>query len=269
MSVDNFLPTMWAGILDLQLQKNLAFSSIVDTSYQGTITGIGSSVKINTVSGITVGDYDATSDIASEDVSTTASTLSINQAKYFSFYVDDCDAAQAAGNIIDPAMEDAAYRLRDAADQYVLGLYTQAGNTVAGGNVNSANVQAALLACGEALDEQNVPQAGRWAVIPPWMKTKLLLAKTDVQAVGGEGWAGSLGNVAGFDIYVSNNINSTLGALCGYTRSINFVGQVWKIEAYRVEKRFKDGVKGLYLFGAKTTKPEALVAMTATETAES
>jgi hypothetical protein len=41
--------------------------------------------------------------------------------------------------------------------------------------------------------------------------------------------------------------------------STTFASQLSKLEAYRIEKQFGDGLKGLELYGAKIVEPETLV----------
>jgi hypothetical protein len=48
----------------------------------------------------------------------------------------------------------------------------------------------------------------------------------------------------------------------GTSRAISFANQILKVEAYRVEKRFADAVKGLNVYGAKVVRPEALGVLT-------
>ena len=46
--------------------------------------------------------------------------LVIDQADYFNFQVDDIDVRQAATRLVDAAMTDAAYRMRDEAVRLAL-----------------------------------------------------------------------------------------------------------------------------------------------------
>lgn len=115
-----------------------------------------------------------------------------------------------------------------------------------------------------------MPEDGRWLVIPPWFKTKLLLAKalvTDNGAAADAFTNGKVGRVGGFDLYESNNVSNdgtTYYIMAGTKKAISFAAQVNKVEAYRPEASFSDAVKGLYVYGAKVVYPDALAVLTAT-----
>ena len=47
--------------------------------------------------------------------------------------------------------------------------------------------------------------------------------------------------------------------------AVTFANQVTKVEAYRPEKGFRDGVKGLCLCGAKVIQPKAVCVCTIAE----
>ena len=65
---------------------------------------------------------------------------------------------------------------------------------------------------GQCLDGQNVPEDGRWAVIPAWMAS--LIKRSDLKQAYLTGDSvsplrnGKLGMVDRFTLYVSNNLSS-------------------------------------------------------------
>ena len=67
---------------------------------------------------------------------------------------------------------------------------------------------------------------------------------------------GSIARAAGFDIYISNDLNNEIIAMT--PDGVTFAQQITKIEAYRREKGFDDGVKGLSLCGAKVVMPDCV-----------
>jgi hypothetical protein len=48
-------------------------------------------------------------------------------------------------------------------------------------------------------------------------------------------------------------------AVAGSTIGTSYAEQINQVEAFRMEKRFADGLKGLHLYGGKVVRPEALV----------
>jgi hypothetical protein len=125
------------------------------------------------------------------------------------------------------------------------------------------------------LDESNVPTEGRYCAIPPWAHGRLLIdgrfIKANEAATDQGQRNGQVGRAAGFDILVSNNIqtnaapggatntNTRYRVIAGHSIATTFADQVSKVEAYRPEDSFADAVKGLHLYGAKVFRPEALV----------
>ena len=123
MAVTTFISELWSARLLNALEKTHVASNLVNRDYEGDIKKQGDTVHINSIGEVTVSDYTRNSDItAPQTLSTTDQTLTITQAKYFNFQIDDVDAAQAAGDIMDKAMQRSAYALNDAADSYILGV---------------------------------------------------------------------------------------------------------------------------------------------------
>lgn len=278
MSITTFIPELWSSRINESLKNALVFGSVVNTDYEGEILRAGDTVNIGSISAVSIGNYTG-AEISAEELSGTSVALAIDQAKYFNFAVDDVDAAQSNVNLLAGGMVEASYGLSNAADEYIASLHASAGVTTNLGSTstplsaNSDNAYSILLLAGQKLTENSVPLQGRWAVLPAWMVTKLVLAKLVVENQTNDAWQnGMIGRVAGFDCYVSNNCATVSGAskiLCGNTKAISFAGQLLKIAAYEVEKGFKNGVKGLYVFGAKVTYPNALACISAVEIAES
>jgi len=271
MSVSNFIPELWSKRINQKLRKSLVFGSVVNTDYEGEIGSGGDTVKINSIGDVTIGNYVPNStSITPEQLNDYQTTLLIDQKKYFAFKVDDVDKAQVNANVMDEAMQSAAWGLKNAADESIAALYTGAGNTITTTAIDSTNAFAAVLTLGQYLSQENVPEDGRWLVIPPWFKTKLLLAKalvTDNGAAADAFTNGKVGRVGGFDVYESNNVandGTTYYIMAGTRKAISFAAQVNKVEAYRPEASFSDAVKGLYVYGTKVVYPDALAVLTAT-----
>lgn len=273
MSVQNFIPQLWSTRINTVLLKTLVYGNVANTDWEGEIRQSGDAVRINSVGPVSIGDYVRNSTIITpEQVENDQLLLTIDQSKYFAFQVDDLDRAQANVDFISGAMERAAWGLRNEADKYIAALWSQASSITTPTQVNSANVLAALLTLGQKLTELNVPMDGRWAVIPAWMHTKLVLAKVIAESKSQDDAfiEGFVGRAAGFDLYVSNNVpivnasgTDQYKVMGGTSKSITFASQVSKVEAYRPQQSFSDAVKGLYLFGAKMVYPDACAVLDA------
>jgi hypothetical protein len=286
MSLNNFTPALWSAKLFVNLRKTLVARSIVNMDYEGEIRQFGDRVKINEIGPITINDYTKYADLTFQQLTSAQKELVIDQAKSFSFEVDDVDKAQNKPAVMSGAMAQAAYDIGDTIDQYILGLYAQAGVTnatymgtsAAAISVSSGNVILTLSFMGRYLTEKNVPTANRWMVIPPWLHQKILLAEIggiSASAVPkistGPVVPGYVGQALGFDFYVSNNVQSSATSvsaiMAGNNSAISYAGQIESVEALRLEKRFSDAVKGLYVYGSKVVRPDALGAGHFTEAA--
>lgn len=274
MALENFIPTIWSARLLENLQKALVYgqAGVVNRDYEGEIRDVGDTVRINAIGTITVSDYSKNTDInAPAALQDSSLLLRIEKAKYFNFAIDDVDRVQQRPTVMDAAMREAAYALRDAADQYIATqMVTEAGvklGTDAAPKVlNSAALAYELLVdIGIELDKQNVPRAGRWVIVPPWVYGLFLkddrfvkagTAQTDQVLANGE-----VGRAAGFSILESNNVPVNAGkyrVLAGVPQAVAYAEQILKVEAYRPERRFADAVKGLHVYGAKVVRPQAV-----------
>ena len=263
MAVTNFIPELWSARLLQSLEKTHVAANLVNRDYEGEIRQQGDTVHINMIGAITVRDYTKGSDIvAPEELSTTDQTLVISQAKYFNFQIDDVDAAQVAGSLMDSALARSAYALKDAADSYILktiadGLLTE--NTIgssAAVALTKDNIYENIIKLRLILDRNNVPLEGRTIVIPPEAYAILLQDSRFVSGdIGSEALrSGYIGSVAGFEIYESNNCSksdSTYTITAQVRSACTYAEQIVETGAYRPEKRFADAVKGLHVYGAK------------------
>lgn len=277
MAVTTFIPTVWSARLLAHLDTAHIYANLLNRDYEGEIKGYGSTVKINQVGEITVKDYTRNSDMdAPEELSTADQTLIIDQAKYFNFQVDDVDKAQVRASLMDTAMQRAAYALSDVSDKYAADLLAKGatnkiGTTASPIGLTASNAYEQLVAIKNMLDKKNVPTAGRWVVVPPEFEGLMLLDQRFVGTGGVKAEAtlvnGAVAQAAGFTIYKSNNVpvaSDKYSILAGYNGAATYAEQIVETEAYRMEKRFADAVKGLHVYGAKVTRPETLVLLTAT-----
>ena len=282
MAVTGFIPKLWSARLLNALDKSHVFANVVNRDYEGEIKKMGDTVHINTIGAVTIGTYTQNTDFTSgpETLATTDQTLTIDQAKYFNFQVDDIDAAQAAGDIMDKAMTRAAYGLADASDKYIAGILAgaaDASNLVSSSAValTSSNVYENVVKMRTILDKANVPTAGRWLVIPPEMYALILLddrfVKTGGEMAEGILRTGLVAQAAGFDIYLSNNcVSANVSEKTTYTitggvdAAATYAEQIVSTEAYRPEKRFADAVKGLHVYGAKVVDKAQIACLKAT-----
>lgn len=282
MAITNFIPEVWAAELLSSLKKSLVFAGpqTVNRNYEGEVSQMGDTVHIVSISRPTVAAYvkNVTS-IVPETLTDADRTLLIDQCNYFAFEVDDVDMRQSrnGGALMSEAASEAAYAIADGIDLSVAALYADAdtANEISTTAITTgALALEGLVNLKVKLDNANVPQQGRYVIVPPWYLGKLLLSDTFVRVdASGTSEAlrnGLVGRAFGFDVFVSNNVTNVTGddylVCAGYTGAITFAAQINKVEAYRPESAFSDALKGLSLWGAKLVRPSGIATLTASIT---
>lgn len=276
-----FIPTVWASRLLTALERSLIYgqTDVCNRDYEGEIREAGNTVKIASIGDVAIGTYTKDEDIAEAEVLTDEDqTLTIDQQKYFNFYVDSIDRAQQNVNVLDEAMRRSAWALKDTADRYLAGIISGAvpnenkiGTTSTPEVPTKENAYEYLVDLGVLLDEANVPLDGRFVVVPAWFHGLLLKDERFIKAGTRRSDAtlanGEVGSAAGFSIMKSNNVPNTSGEkykiVAGHSMATTYVEQVLDLQTYKPEKRFGDAVKGLHVYGAKVVRPTALAMLIA------
>lgn len=299
MSLENFIPTVWAGSILRALKTALVYPQLMNRDYDGDIAAAGDSVRINMIGDVTISTYTKGVDLASPETLTDAQlTLKITEGKSFNFVVDDVDRAQQTPKVMGEASNRAAYGLKKVTDSFCAGLYTDiSANNLIGSDASPITGTWAtagtlaydrLVDLGVLLDNNDVPDEGRWAVVPPWFEGYLLkdnrfTSFATIQALAmlregsitgaigsGIGTNGFIGRAAGMDLYKSNQVPQTSSTkykiIAGHPMAWAFADQILTVEGYRPEKRFGDALKGLHVYGAKVVRPYALALLTGNPT---
>lgn len=284
-----FIPEIWSGKLQVKFYKATVLGEITNNDWEGEIKSQGDKVFIRSIPTITIRDYQKGQSLTNEAPTSTPTELTIDNGKYFSVVVDDVDEVQADVKLMDIFTNDAAEQMKIAIDADVLGnVYADiaAANKGTTAGVNSAaldlgaagdavvitktNVLDLILDMGLALDEQNVPEEGRWMVIPPFMAAMIKGSELRQAYLTGDSEStlrnGKIGSVDRFTIYVSNNLDkSGSGASAEYTvlagtrDGISFASQITNVETLRAQTTFGNIIRGLNVYGYSVTKPEAIV----------
>lgn len=124
------------------------------------------------------------------------------------------------------------------------------------------------------MSENNVPNQGRVAIVPPWFAAKIDLAKlirdTNNSMISNDAY---VGRYMGFEIFESNNIShssTTWYAPMFFSAgdTIAFAEQLMDMEALRDKDAFKDYMRGLIVYGAKVVRPDSLAVAYVSEGSE-
>ena len=258
MAIEKFIPNVWSARLAENLHKTLVFGALCNRNWEGEIRHWGDTVHINCLADITVKTYTPGQDIDEpEQLSGTDTTLTIDHSAYCNFYLNDVDAAQARADVMEAAMRNAAIKLAEDTEHYILSVIRTGAGTKVSGKMPDGGAYALIVSIKTALDKLNVPRTGRKLVMPSSVEAELLLDDRFVTGNGAFSNAvladGAVARAAGFDIYISNDLDNEVVAMT--EDGVTFAQQIADMEAYRREAGFDDGVKALSLCGAKVVMP--------------
>jgi len=293
-----FIPEIWSGKLIEKFYAATVLAAISNTDYEGEIKAYGDTVHIRTIPTITVSDYLSGGNLAVQRPSAPIVDLLINNGKYFNTILDDVMKIQSDINQMALWSDDAGQQMKISVDTAVLQgiLHAAAATTNRGvaAGVISANINLGVTGTplsvvanapgvgqvdvvdvvtrlGQVLDEQNIPEIGRWLVIPTWFGT--LIKRSELREVFLSGDQvtmlrnGKLGMIDRFTVYVSNLLpNGTAGTLAagefvvyaGHAHALTFASQFTNVETLRSEFTFGTLLRGLQVYGYKVVDPKAL-----------
>jgi hypothetical protein len=303
-----FIPSIWSAKLNAKFYAASTFASICNKNWEGDISNLGDKVIINNIPSLTISDYVIGGNLSYQTPTPSTIEMQVDRAKAFAFQVSDVLDYQSKPDLMSMFADDASQQMRVVMDStciyrtFNLGHASNQGATagVKSGLFNlgtsgspfaltAANVLQKVLEMASVLDEQNVPDAGRYLVIDPLTRTLLLQSNIAQAYMTGDSTSpvrnGLVGRIDRFDIYVSNNLpyaaaNTTVwtsgdgseattvattnanrrrALIAGQTTAIAFASQMAKTETLRNPTDFGDLVRGLNIFGHKVVKPEALV----------
>jgi hypothetical protein len=119
-----------------------------------------------------------------------------------------------------------------------------------------------IINMGQVLDEQNIPETGRWLVIPPWVGS--LVKKSDLRnaSISGDGVSlvrnGRLGMIDRFTLFSSNLLptltdttHKVTRIFAGHSAGLTFASQISEMETLRAESTFGTLLRGLQVYGFK------------------
>ena len=294
-----FLPKIYSKKVLNFFRKASVVEAITNTDYAGEISAFGDSVRIIKEPVISVSDYTRGSDTTQTKLTDQEITLVVDSAKAFKFIVDDIETNMSHVNFKEVATSSAAYALRDSYDAAVIASMFSGVSSSSPDHELGADAAAATQTMGQhqggsnsidllgsdgtgtdpldvmsfmakLLDEQSVPEEGRWFVAPPSFYNELAQSGSKLLSVDFNAGQGSIrnglvssGKLRGFDMYKSNNVAAASTAtgkiLAGHISSTATAQTIISTEVLRDPTSFGDIVRGLHVYGAKVLRPEALV----------
>ena len=260
----NFHSEVYSKQCTVVLNKNSVMLPLVNTSYTGEISKDGGVVHIRSFEGgVAVNPYTGTK-IVTELVPTTRE-LKIDQFTQFCFFVDTIDEAQSDLDLLAGFMEQAKISVDLAKDTRIFShvANVDVANVISDTQITKDNVYKKIKSLATVLKKNNVTAAMKpWVVIPVEVEDLLNEAPEFIQAslLGSKTLTeGSIGRIAGLDVFVSTNMVADGGVysiLAGTKNCIAFAGQVAKVEKQESQTAFGTQVAGLYAYGSEMVQPK-------------
>lgn len=259
MAVTNFIQTIWSKKIQdgLELKTKLVDNCLRE--YEGDCK-YAQSVKILGVGEPTIGSYTG-AEISIEEMSDKGQLLTIDQANYFAFYVDDINKAQSVPGLAEEYQRKAVHGLAIARDTFIANLIKGATNVTTATALTQEAVKEAIDSAIVALRERNFDEEGVIEISPAVysiFKNNLVELKTNNDELIKKGIVGMYDD---FKVIMSNNLakdGSHVYCDVRGKKAIAFAGQINEVESLRAEKLFKDIVRGLDTFGAKVIDEERI-----------
>ena len=283
-----FIPEIWSGKMQVKFYAETCIAEICNTDWEGEIRKMGDTVIIRSIPSITINDYVVGQKLSYERPQSPSLVLNVNKGKYWGIELNDVMKVQSDLPLLDKWTDDAVRQLKikvetvfwsdstvyagcDPANMgATAGARSASYNLGAAGaplQITKANVLDVIVDAGTVLDEQNIPEEGRWLVIPVWMAG--LIKKSDLKdaSLTGDGKSilrnGRIGMIDRFTLYASNllyfvtDVGTCYYIPFGQKSGLSFASQITETEKLRNPYDFGDIVRGLKVFGYKPTKPQA------------
>lgn len=305
-----FIPQLWSRKLNAKFYASTILSEISNTDWEGEIKNQGDTVRIRTSPKITIRDYGGAGSVLQTQIpAPDYLDLQVDRGKYFQFGVHDVLAHQADMDLMSQFSSDAAKELKieietdsfykwfvtDGADAANVGAtaglksgqYNLGTDLAPVDTTTPDNLLTTILAMSSTLDEQNVPEDGRWLIISPVDRMRLMQTNIAQAYFTGDSSStirtGKIGMLDRFTVYVSNLLPqagagrgwvpagddlatgaAVAGAparrmiVAGTKHACTFASQFNKLETLRNQTDFGDIVRGLNVYGRRVIKPTAM-----------
>jgi hypothetical protein len=279
-----YIPVIYSGKVMADYRARTVLTKVTNTDYEGEIKKYGDAVWIRSDPVITVRDYRKGQNLVNEQPESTAQQLLIDHGKYWSFVSFSLDNVQTdLKGCLSRWADSGSFEITKAIDPEVFAAMIagassdncgdtagitsndiELGVATSGRAVTKSNILELLVDCGTVLDEQNVPEEGRFMLITPRMAG--LISKSDLKdcSLTGDSTSvirnGRLGNIARFELF-QTNLMPTTGLSSGEANVIFGNKAATTFATQLVESKIQDDPfgfgklhRGLNVYGFKVVK---------------
>lgn len=279
------IPTVWSSRILEKFYTYTVFNEIANTDYEGEIKAYGNEVVIRLRPDIHIHEYVKGAPLKVQQPDQATVKLLIDQGFYWNVLIERVDEAQSDLGMFEEWTEDAAEQLKIRTDRNILhSVYADAaaanqganagaisgninlGATGAGLSLTESNIIKTILKASIVLDEQDVPDADRWMVIPSHVAGLIKASELKDASVTGDMEStlrnGRLGMIDRWTLYRSNNLfvdsNGDTQIIFGHRSALTFAAQLLEASTIEPESAFGRLARGLQVYGFEVLKPEAM-----------
>lgn len=281
------IATIWASVLLTFFYQTTCLAQITTTEFESQIEKFGDTLRIRTLPTPVIHDYVKGMELEVDELEPGYVDLVIDKGLYHNYILDSVDIKQMDYDAMSKWAAHISQFFKIEMDRRVLqDIYADADahnkGATAGlesGDINlgvsgtplaltKTNIIDKITECGVVLDEQNIPNEGRFIVLPA--RTCGLIKQSDLKdaSLTGDGQSilrnGRIGMIDRFEIYMSNAIASVtdthkcFNALFGHKKATAWATQLVENKQYEPEKRFGKGNKQMAAYGYEVVHSDAL-----------
>lgn len=286
-----YIPEVWAPKLLVKFYEKTILAQVSNTDYEGMIQEQGDTVNIQLLPDITIFDHAIGQDLDYENPSPSSTTLDIDKGKGYAFAVPTVSKKQSMIDFVNKWTEDASKQMKISMERSIFAdIYSDADSTNAGATAGAIQEDIDLGSSGSpialtstnivdylvervsvCLDENDVPDDDRFAIIPAWMAAKMKTSELKEASLTGDGKStlrtGKVGELDRFSVYSSNLLATTsdgsgetaYNLICGQKSALTFAAQLTENEIIDNPKAYGKLARGLMVYGYQVVKGTALV----------
>ncbi len=286
---NRYIPLLYAKKVLYDFYASTVWKEVTNTDYEGQFKNMGDRIEIRVAPDTgTPTTYSKGEALTYKVPAANAKEMSIDQAAYQAFIVEDVDKVQTDVGLMDMYVTDARERMglhidknvttHMAANPHASNAGATAGaisssynlgvNTVAGAiALDRTNAMDKLVDLSSVIAEQNV-EGEKWVIIPEWYANRLKLSDLKAADFSGDNVAlartGLIGSVNGMRIFVSNNgptVTNAYPIICGVKMATSFALQMSKVDTLTAEATFGEKWRTLWVWGRQVVRTEGIAVM--------
>jgi hypothetical protein len=263
--------TVLTGALERKLRHEQLADNIANRNYQGVFEGPEDTVKVTIAQSGSVSDYTGGSITIEENVDATPRLIVPDHKKAFGFVLDGSENLE---QYAEGFAEETFAKVLEEADKYILQNASTAGNNFAYDQATDS-VTDLFGEAREILDDNAVPQAQRFAVVPSSVAREVYddLSQRETGLGDNSLQTGLVGSYYGFQVYsrptdfFQTGGGGAVETMFGSRFYQTYADAVVSLQVFERAQNYPAGtlIQGLHVAGSIVTQPDSMVRADVTE----